>query len=952
MLELLALPEHQRRLGPFVLVEQLGRGGFAPVWLAREVYGAAELRTVAVKLFPVGGAAARARVIEEARALCRVEHPNVVRFYALPIDEARGVIGLAMEHVAGGALDRWIVARGRLPAAEALSVGIAVASALAAVHRAGLVHRDVKPANVIEAGGVFKLIDFGIAAAEEGPERARGRGVRLPDLPEEASRSRATTLVVTAGTGDVPLGVVCGTVGYIDPACLAGGERATAASDLYALGALLFECLAGRVPAAMGEGRGLRGEVLDGRARPPPLCELAPDLAPSIGRVVDALLAPRREDRPPSAEWVAIRLDRIRADLAGALRPLPPEDVGPFRGLGRYREGDRDLYFGRAREIGAVLEVLRGRGLAAIVGPSGSGKSSLARAGALPAIAEGALGGWPAAWDAAVVEPGPDPRAALAAALAPLVPGAAELEPSALVAELAERASGEGRGIVLLVDQLEELATVSGAGGRAFLAALLAQLAEHALPGVRALVTVRRDLLDPLLGIEGLGPGLIHGSVLIEPVSELTWGVILDRALGAYGYALEDDALRDAIMAEIAATAGAMPLVQFALTELWDRRDTATKRITRRSFAELGGLPGALERHAEATLAELGEAAPGARRAAQAALLALSTPEGTRATRSLADVERAAGPLAGQVIEALERARLVVTGAEGVTLAHEALLTAWGRLRAWVEEAREERTVAAELERDAQRWRGSPELAPPWRRHRLALGLDLARRAGSPPSADALAFLAAGRRAERRARLAAAGAALAAILIAAGAGAGYVRAVQAGEGRDAARARGGAGEPRARRAAHARGGRSAAPDRAARARSRGLALAGDRARAGASAPRGRPGARRGGARRAGRGPRAAAPRARGPARGGRGAAASPEGCGPDPDRGRGREGVVRSRLRTRSARRARARTRRRRGPRASPRGRTRARRATRSPRASRPRRGARRRRGTSRRRRP
>ncbi len=779
-LELLALPESQRRLGPFVLVEQLGRGGFAPVWLAREVYGAAELRTVAVKLFQVGGLCDRrgARVIDEARALCRVEHPNVVRFYALPIDEARGVIGLAMEHVAGRRLDRWIEARGRLGAAEALSVGIAIASALAAVHRAGLVHRDVKPANVIEAGGVFKLIDFGIAAAEEGPERTRGK-VELPDLPADAARSRATTLVVTRDTADVPLGVTCGTVGYIDPVCLAGGERATAASDLYALGALLFECLAGRLPAAMEDGRGLRGEVLDGRARPPPLCEIAPDVAPSIGRVVDALLSPRREDRPRSAEWVAIRLERMRAELAGAARPLPPEAVGPFRGLGRYREGDRDLYFGRAGEVGAVLELLRGHGLAAIVGPSGSGKSSLARAGVLPAIADGALGGWPAAWDAAIVEPGPDPRAAIVAALAPLVPRAAELDAAALVVELAERASAEGRGIVLFVDQLEELATVSGAEGRAFTAALLAQLAQHALPGVRALVTARRDLLDPLLGIEGLGPALIQGSALIEPASPLTWGVILDRALAAYGYALEDDALRDAIMAEIARTAGAMPLVTFALTELWDRRDTATKRITRRSFAELGGLEGALERHAEATLAELGEVAPAARRAARAALLALSTPEGTRATRSLAEIERAAGPLARQVIEALEQARLVVASAEGVTLAHEALLTAWGRLRAWVEEAREERVVAADLERDAARWRESPELAPPWRRHRLAFGLELARRARPSLSADALAFLAAGRRAERRAQLAVAGAALAALLTVGGAGAGYVRAIQA-----------------------------------------------------------------------------------------------------------------------------------------------------------------------------
>src|SRR5215212_2732573 len=102
---LLALPDPERRIGPFLLVEQLGRGGFAPVWLAREIYGTTELRTAAVKLFSLGGpsdgsssgGSLRQQILEEARALCQVEHPSVVRFYSLPIDEALGVMGLAME---------------------------------------------------------------------------------------------------------------------------------------------------------------------------------------------------------------------------------------------------------------------------------------------------------------------------------------------------------------------------------------------------------------------------------------------------------------------------------------------------------------------------------------------------------------------------------------------------------------------------------------------------------------------------------------------------------------------------------------------------------------------------------------------------------------------------------------------------------------------------------------
>lgn len=739
------------------------------MWLAKEVYGAAELRAVAVKLFPLVEAE-RLRIIDEARALCRVEHPNVVRFYALTIDEARGVIGLAMEHVAGVPLDRRLAERGRLVVLETLHVGIAVASALAAVHRAGLVHRDVKPANVIEAAGVYKLIDFGIAAADE-----------RSSAPPRALQRSLDVGVVDGETSTAPFGAVTGTAGYTDPRCLATGAPAVAASDLYALGALLFECLVGRLPAASPLGDGLRAEVLDGREPPPSLGEMAPDVPPALARLVAALLSPERASRPASAEWLAIRLEQIRTELLGSARPLPPESVGPFRGLGRYKESDRGVYFGRGSDVAAALEVLRGRGLAAIVGPSGSGKSSLARAGVLPAVAEGALGGWPAAWDTVIAEPGSDPRAALGLALAAIVPGASELTPEALALALAERAARVGRGLIVLVDQLEELTTVASGPGRAWATALLVRLSEQALPGLRALITVRRDLLDPLLAFEGLGRALIHGSVLIEPLHGLSWGVVLERALAAYGYTFEDDALRAAIMVEIEATGNAMPLVMFALTELWDRRDAATRTITHQGFAAMGGLTGALTRHAEATLAELGEEIEGAEGAARAVLLALTTPRGTRAAKSAEELVRVAGPAAREVLSAFERARLIVAGEGGVALVHEALLTQWERLRGWVEEARDERMIIEELERDAARRRESPELVPLWKKHRLAFGEELLRRADPGLSADAVAFLRAARWAERRARIAILASVVAALLAVIGVGVGYIRAVQAKE---------------------------------------------------------------------------------------------------------------------------------------------------------------------------
>ena len=193
---LFALPEEKRHIGVFRVSRQLGKGGFAPVWLATEVYGGTELRTVALKLFALDGPpetgagtavgtitdaksreARKEQIVAEARALCQVEHPNIVRFFTLAVDETGDILGLAMEYVRGTPLDQKIARAGKLELKETLAVGSALASALAAVHQVGLVHRDIKPANVIDAAGVYKLIDFGIAKVGRRNER-RGRKTR------------------------------------------------------------------------------------------------------------------------------------------------------------------------------------------------------------------------------------------------------------------------------------------------------------------------------------------------------------------------------------------------------------------------------------------------------------------------------------------------------------------------------------------------------------------------------------------------------------------------------------------------------------------------------------------------------------------------------------------------------------------------------------------------------
>ena len=315
-----------RALGPYRLIEPLGAGGFAPVWLASERFGEVEIRTVAIKLFALAAGAAGDDVVRELQALGRVEHPNVVRFYAC-VREG-DVLGLVMEHVRGIELERHLDEVDRLTWGEVVALGIAIASALEAIHGAGLVHRDVKPANVVAADGVYKLIDFGIASIEarpgsegSGPGRAppssspSPRTVVVDALPLETSATKAALLEGPAPSGADRLS---GTIGYVDPKCLAEMAPATPASDLYALGATLFRAAAGALPAVVAARAagvtGLKGEVLDGRAPAPPLADAAPGCPPRLAAIVDRLLSVDPLQRPASAAEVRLALEALTKD--------------------------------------------------------------------------------------------------------------------------------------------------------------------------------------------------------------------------------------------------------------------------------------------------------------------------------------------------------------------------------------------------------------------------------------------------------------------------------------------------------------------------------------------------------------------------------------------------------------------------------------------------------------
>lgn len=773
--EFLAAPEESRRLGPYRCTALLDKEGTAPVVRAVEEHAGQGLREVAIKVFDIGKPKIgdkpgetkdgwQARVVDEARSLCRVQHPNVIRFHTLATDPKRGLMGLVMEFAEGISFDKELASVPRGDArrvALAVDVGAAIASALAAAHEAGVVHCNVKPSNIMVTGGTYKLLNFGIAASlgdqSEGAESSE-RG-SLVDLGVEAIGTKASRLE-KGGSSFTP---IQGTVGYVDPVCLKTTAPPMASSDLYSLGVTLYECLAGDVPAvATPKHAGKSGvdpKVLAGDLPPAPIAEIVPSAPAELAQLVDAMVSPTREGRPRSADAVRRAVERIKSALAGRERALPEEDRGPFPGLDKYDAADRDVFFGRSAEIAGVIELARTRGLVGVVGLSGAGKSSLTRAGVLPAIEDGALGGWPAKYRSVVVTPGKDLMAALDAELSKVLDSPLAKHPEAIVEQLTADVDAKSEGLVILVDQLEEIVLKHDPArdvDRLRALELLSRIADGPA-GVRAIVVVRRDLLDGVLAIDApFSRALSRGTQHLGPLTSAAWEEVVDQALDAYGYAFEDADLRREVLRDLSEREAAMTLVQFGLSRLWSARDPKKKKIPRSAFTEKGGPKGALERHA-------GEAIAGLklpREKLRDVVLAMTTPEGTRAHVELDVIAKRFGDEAKEAVFALAKARLVASEKAGFTFVHDSILREWGLARGWIEEARDDRLLVAHVDRDAARWMESKDPAELWRKGRLAAALDLWKRGTIPLGDDARRFLAEAKGAENRAQLARWGVAL------------------------------------------------------------------------------------------------------------------------------------------------------------------------------------------------
>jgi serine/threonine protein kinase len=702
------------RIRHYELIRQLGAGGMGTVFLARDTKLG---RRVAIKFLHTSNPEITQRFLQESMTTASFSHENIVVIYEA--DEFQGSPFMVLEYLQGQTLTK-VVGNQRLSPTRAVELMVPVLRALSCAHAKGVVHRDLKPENILVTDeGTLKVLDFGIAKLLRTPERpAEQARMERPAHPGAAAELHG---VQKAGEG-LELtrgGALMGTVSYMSPEQWRGGAGVDGRTDLWAVGIMLFRMLAGRHP--LESLRGAQLAVTGFLDEPmPKLRDVAPEVPAALAGVVDRCLNKRKEQRYESA---AELLRALESFLPGQYTRELLVDQSPYAGLSSFQESDAARFFGRAREISALLHRVQDKALMAVVGPSGAGKSSFVRAGLVPALKRSGE-----VWEALVIRPGREPLAALAHIVAPLISSSTSLvddlkaqdeliarmraEPGYVGTVLRNRARRGQRKILLFVDQFEELYTqVPDAEERRAFTTCLSGIADDATSPIRVVLSLRSDFLDRVPEDERFMAELGHGLFfLTTPGSEGMREALVQPAEMA-GYRFETPEMVDGMLQHLEATQGALPLLQFAASQLWEQRDAARKLLTEQSYTAMGGIAGALASHADRVLAEV---PPHARGLARALFLRLVTPERTRALVSLEELRELSKDRAEvqRLTDLLVQARLLVVqtgGSSGATveIVHESLIHSWPALRRWLDEGQEDTAFLEQLRAAARQWQAN-----------------------------------------------------------------------------------------------------------------------------------------------------------------------------------------------------------------------------------------------------
>lgn len=712
-----------RNLRGYEFIEKIGEGGFGAVYRARQISVGRDVAIKVVRPELADDAEFIRRFEAEAELVARLEHPHIVPLY--DFWRQPGAAFMVMRLLKRGSLSQYLKAHdsvaepGKQPIHAAplrlLPILHQVAQALTAAHRAGVVHRDFKPANILldEAGNAC-LADFGVAK----------------QLNDDSGRS--------------VFGEVVGSLAYCAPEQLRG-DAVSPATDVYALGLVAFELITGRRPFASTQAANIIAQHL--HEVPPKLSEFVPDLPEAINVVVaralekDAALRPQdalsfvneleAAFRGSEATWMGgarLAIGDFATPTSSTLMQFLDVD-NPYLGLASFDEGDARNFFGREALIEEFIVKLTDRAILTralmVVGASGSGKSSVVRAGLIPALRHGAIRG-SKKWFITTLVPGVDPFASLIAAL-----GRVSVREFDIGAMLSRDSFGLSRAIdrclpnepdcelLLVVDQFEELFTLcsDAAQRRAWIAAITTALMD-ANSRLRVVFTLRADFLDRPLQYPDLAEIARERMVLVPAMSldELERAIVGPaRRIGL----MFEAGLVAAILDEVRDQLGALPLLQYALSELFLRRKDRELKLS--AFRAMGGVRGALAGRAESAYAGLNATAKDAAR--QLFLRLTTLGEGSEDTRrrtrqseiaALQQTPEAAAASATAIAE-FAKARLLTFDRDAasheptIEVAHEALLRSWSRLRDWLSASRADLRLQRQLNDAGTLWRGNAQ---------------------------------------------------------------------------------------------------------------------------------------------------------------------------------------------------------------------------------------------------
>lgn len=675
----------EQTLKGYQIHERIGAGGFGAVFRAFQPIIERDVVIKAILAEFANRPEFIRRFEAEAQLVARLEHPFIVPLYDYWRDPEGAY--LVMRLLRGGSLTKAIDEKGAFDPESAAKLLEQIGSALATAHRNNVVHRDIKPDNILldESGNAY-LTDFGISTI----------------VGHEASDEEG----------------VSGTIRYIAPEQLRQ-EPDAITIDIYSLGIVMFEVLTGSHPFNATTTMELLMMHLNDPL--PHLHDVRDDLPEALNEIIQKATAKEPADRYQSTIEMATAFRQSLSntiDLSEGWKIDIEHLVNPFKGLRAFQEADAGDFFGRSQLIKRLLSALENQRFIAVIGPSGSGKSSVVKAGLIPVVRKGQIEGSDN-WYVTDMTPGAHPFEELETALMGI--SANPAVPFALIFKQSDNGISEtvklalptpDSQLVLVIDQFEELFTmVESEEERArFLNGLLMAVNDPE-SCLRLIITLRADFYDRPLLYPGFGELVREHMETVMPLSRNELEEVIAYPIAASG-ALMEAGLSELIISDVEEQPGALPLLQYALTELFERHENGT--LTSHAYKEIGGVLGALAGRAEEVFRGLDRELQAVAR--QLFLRLISLGEGSNDTRRRVSREELTAfdnQQLNAVLDAFGKARLLtfdrdpITRTPTVEVAHEALIHRWTMLRDWIETSREDIRLHRRLMSETQDWLGA-----------------------------------------------------------------------------------------------------------------------------------------------------------------------------------------------------------------------------------------------------